>query len=94
MYLSMQQAGSSEKFHQFLGFTRTEAVLADLFDAIQENTIVTLAPNLKKGSKPPKLVPYPGRPKKDDPEKKKATVADLFGRFRSKGAPLYVNNNR
>lgn len=81
MTVAMKRAGSneSEKYSDFLEWGRTENILADLFDVIQENTRVT--GQFKKT--PPPFPPYPGRPQ----VKKKATVKDLFRRFQQAGAP-------
>lgn len=63
-----------------MGWSREIEVLADLFDVIQENTRATAHWGKKV---PPPFPTYPGRPQK----KKKATVKDLFNKFKQAGAP-------
>lgn len=94
MYQSMRQAESTTEYHQFLGFDRTCYVLADAVESIMENTRVSVIPHMKKGARAPQPIPYPGRPKKIDHTPKKATVADLFNKFRRQGVPVSVNHHR
>lgn len=68
-------SGGREQF----GWGQDRHMLADIFDAINQNTRACG----NWGKKPPKIEPRP-RPGKGKKEKKKVGVADLFARF-SKG---------
>ena len=68
-------SGGREQF----GWGQNRHMLADIFDAINQNTRACG----NWGKKPPKIEPRP-RPNRGKKEKKKVGVADLFARF-SKG---------
>lgn len=66
--------------HEHFGWGVSRHLLADIYDAINQNTRAT--GNWKK---PPKIKPWPRpRAKADKGDKKPRTVADLFSTF-SKG---------
>lgn len=86
MFTAMRRAESSDsdKWLQFYEWGRSEAVSADIFDAVFENARMTGM----WGKKTPKpFPPYPGRPVMK--KKEKATVRGLFNKMRQAGAPIH-----
>lgn len=61
---------------EFFGWGMERHMLADLFDAINQNTRASG----NWGKKPPKIEPRP-RPGRGKSAKKKTSVADIFKRF-------------
>jgi hypothetical protein len=68
-------SGGSDHF----GWGQDRHLLADIFDAINQNTRASGNWGKKKA---PKMDPYP-RPKSKAKHKKKVSVASLFGQFNS-----------
>lgn len=61
---------------QYHGWTREAAILADIYDAINNNTVAS--GNWRK--KPPKIAPYP-RPNQKTNTQKRQTIGDLRAMF-------------
>lgn len=62
---------------EYFGWGQDRHMLADLFDALNQNTRASG----NWGKKPPKVEPRP-RPGKGLGQKKKTSVADIFNRFK------------
>jgi hypothetical protein len=81
---SMTSALASGGRHHF-GWGTDRHMMADIYDALNQNTRATG----QWDKKPPEIPPWP-RPEAGDltpEEKKPVTVADLYKRFAGKGVP-------